>query len=159
MTLITPIDAIAQTIAIANKLFFQQLQLEPTFYQGDAPVGKQYGFSMPRELNPNQEVRGGYQTYTWNLDVLVEFIINCEANIQYETSMALLKVANTISELNELVTPLPHGNTGNFTAERLSSVQSQQVRKPHHWQVTIVGSATVQSFIYRDRCGRFTVKC
>ena len=156
----TPIDAISQTLADANNWFVKLLELEPTFYQGDAPVGKKYGFSMPREINPGDiEVRDGYQTYEWTVDVLAEFIIGADANIQAETANCLLLVANAISGVNDKIIPLSGAQTGNFTAGRLSSTQSQQLREPHLWQVTIVGNATAQTYIYRDRCGRFVINC
>jgi hypothetical protein len=150
------IESVAETIAEANQILFQLLELEPFFYQGDAPVGKQYGFSMPREFDPGaREIRQGYQKYSWQIDVLTEFIIAPDANIQLETAGCLLKVNHAIARINQLIRPLPGAMTGHFRAGKLSATQSQQIRSPHHWQVTIVGAAFVDSYIYRDVNGSF----
>lgn len=152
------INAISETIADANNALFQLLSLEPSFYQGDAEPGKYYGFSVPRSLGSENPVRQGYQQYNWQLDVLLDYVLPPSVNIQMETAALLLKTSNAIAQINQLIKPRALAMTGNFRPGELSANQSQKVRHPHLWQVTIVGTAFAESYIYLNREGVFDAK-
>ena len=84
-------EKFSNAIALANAKFCELLGVEQNYYQGDMASDRVYGFTMPRKFDPlNQEVRGGFQKYTVELDVLCEFAIPTSVNIQQATMNKLM---------------------------------------------------------------------
>ena len=101
----------------------------------------------------------GFNQFNVTVDVLVEYILEKEANAQAETSKLLSEVTGVILRLNSLVSAPSIANSGEWVPGELSSVQSQLTKEPHHLKVAIVGEASFNSYIYLDRLGQIAIKC
>ena len=150
-------DKISNAIALANKKFCELLEVEKVYYQGDMALDKVYGFTMPRKFDPlDQEVRGGYQKHTVELDVLCEFAIPVTENIQKASMAKMLEVNHVISQINQY---FERGmSVGNMRPGELEAVQTQLTTPPHDFKITIVGTAFLDCYIYRDSYGVPAIK-
>lgn len=153
MTYISPYEElVAEVVKELNQIFADKLDLEEYVYNSDAAIGTVTGFIAPRDLvPPKQKVLGGFGKYIVNLDVVCEFFEGKSINLGLVTGQYLTRVNNLISHMDGI---LPTGKKcQNLVPGKFTSTVRQLTSSDHNLVIAIVGSATLEIWMYHESDG------
>lgn len=145
-------EVIGQTVEHIIYWYRELLDLEEFYDAENIMSDRAYGFiSAPREMNIGKEVAGFYPI-SMKLDVFYEFSLPYSVEISVETSKRLAKLHHALSAINSKITPTANAPVL-VPDKRFTTRQTQLTAPPHDWVTTIVGSATLNTWIQRNARG------